>query len=134
MPREASEHVSELPFGHPGRNFDETPVYFDDRPLNHWAEPNYGPDEWDDDAVSIHYGPGDRPLCGAESWTALHSDDPAQVRGCPDCLELVEEDLGDKNHYAGRCLHCRQAIEAQGGVAWRRAVRQPCPHCGKAGW
>ena len=83
----------------------------------------------------VHYGPGgQRPLCGAESWLAAHTEDPAQVQGCSDCLELVEEDLGDQHHYGGRCLHCREDITAQGGVAWRRAVRKPCPHCGRAGW
>ena len=84
--------------------------------------------------VVVHYGPGDRPLCGAEAWTAAHSPDPHQVRGCGDCLELVEEDLNDTNRYGGYCLHCRQEITATGGVAWRRVVRQPCPHCGRPGW
>lgn len=86
-----------------------------------------------DDVVG-HYAPGGRPLCGAESWVALYAEDPAQVSGCGDCIELVEEDVGDQNHYQGRCLHCRQVIDASGGVAWRRAVRRPCPHCGKASW
>ena len=128
-------HEPELPFGHPGRNFDDTPVYFDDRPLPHHGGPwDAGPADVDAD-VAVHYGPGgQRPLCGAERWTALFTEDPAQVSGCADCLELVEEDLGDQNHYQGRCLHCRQEIVAQGGVAWRRAVRRPCPHCGRAGW
>ena len=92
------------------------------------------PGDMPDESI-VHYGPGgQRPLCGAESWLAVHTEDPVQVRGCQDCLELVEEDLGDQNHYAGRCLHCRQEITAQGGVAWRRAVRKPCPHCGRPGW
>ena len=60
--------------------------------------------------------------------------DPELVRGCGDCLELVAEDLSGQNTYMGRCLHCNQEIHAQGGVAWRRAVRNPCPHCGKPGW
>ena len=85
-------------------------------------------------ASMVHYGPGDRPLCGTESRFAVFTAEPEEVSGCADCLELVEEDLGDHNHYAGRCLHCRQEISAQGGVAWRRAVRRPCPHCGRAGW
>ena len=50
-----------------------------------------------------------------------------------DCLELVVEDLQDQNDYLGRCLHCRREITAVGGIAWRRAVRRPCPHCGTAG-
>lgn len=49
---------------------------------------------------AVHYGPGFRQVHGAE-------------------------DLGDNNRCAGRCLHYEQEISAQGGVAWRRAVRQP---------
>ena len=66
----------------------------------------------------IHYGPGDRPLCGDESPYAVHSNDPHQVAGCDDCLELVAEDINDNNHYAGRCLHCTGTISAVGGLAW----------------
>ena len=62
------------------------------------------------------------------------TSDPELVRGCGDCLELVAEDLADRNTYMGRCLRCNQEIHAEGGVAWRRAVRNPCPHCGKPGW
>ena len=82
----------------------------------------------------VHYGPGGKPFCGAESWTAVYSEEPELVRGCGDCLELVEEDLGDTNQYRGRCLHCRQVVQATGGVEWRRVVRMPCPHCGQGGW
>ena len=39
----------------------------------------------------IHHAPGDRPLCGNESSTAIYSDDPSRVAGCEDCLELVAE-------------------------------------------
>ena len=59
---------------------------------------------------------------------------PEMMQHCEDCLELVAEDLADNNEYRGHCLHCRQEISAQGGVEWRRAVRRPCPHCGRAGW
>ena len=82
----------------------------------------------------VHYAPGDRPLCGTTSWTAVSSDDPDHVAGCTECLELVSEDLQDHNEYRGHCLHCRAEISAQGGVEWRRVVRCPCPHCGSAGW
>ena len=82
----------------------------------------------------VHHKPGDRPLCGDESAHAVCTDDPNQVVGCTDCLELAAEDLEDSNRYAGRYLHCRETISAVGGVAWRRAVRQPCPRCGRAGW
>ena len=63
--------AAELPSGHPGRRFDDTPEYFDPSPLL------------------------------------------------------------DQNSYRGHCLHCRREITAQGGVEWRRAVRRPCPHCGR---
>ena len=61
----------------------------------------------------IHYAPGDHPLCGTESLTAVFTDDPAAVAGCADCLELVAEDLQDHNDYLGRCLHCRQETEVR---------------------
>lgn len=67
---------------------------------------------------TVHYGPGDRPLCGAESWLAVYTDNPHEVSGCDDCLELVAEDLGDLNLNSGRCLHCKELISAVGGVAW----------------
>ena len=122
----------ELPFGHPGRGFDDTPIYFDHGlGTGHGGVPDCTPD---DEGVAVHYSPGDRPLCGAESWVAVMTGDPALVAGCGDCLELVEEDLGDNHEHAGRCLHCRQEVRATGGVQWRRTVRRPCPHCGRSGW
>ena len=81
----------------------------------------------------VHYAPGDSPLCGLEDSPGPMTPDPELVRGCGDCLELVAEDLADRNRYMGRCLHCNQEIHANGGVAWRRAVRNPSPHCGKRG-
>lgn len=120
---------TELPFGDPGRNFDDTPIgfnAFDDR----YCPPPVGPPE----EGIVHYGPGYRPLCGEEGELAVHTDDPHQVIGCDDCLELVAEDLNDNYRYGGHCLHCKEPITAVGGVAWRRAVRRPCPRCGKAGW
>ena len=82
----------------------------------------------------IHYGPGEVPLCGEDPVGAHWADEPESVVGCDECLELAEEDLGDGNDYQGRCLHCREPITANGGVQWRRAVRRPCPHCGRSGW
>ena len=70
----------------------------------------------------IHYAPGGRPLCGNESWTAVYSDDPDQVAGWRDCLELVSDDLQDHNEYRG---HCLQEISAQGGVEWRGSFGAP---------
>ena len=123
----------EIPFGHPGRRSDDTPEGFSQSPplVDQRPERDYTPDE---DGGVVHYGPGNQPLCGSESMTAAYTDDPALVAGCADCLELAAEDPGDDNEYMGHCLHCRQEITAQGGVEWRRTVRKPCPHCGKAGW
>ena len=98
--------------------------------MNQGPEPDYTPDEG---GRVVHYGPGDQPLCGSESMTAVYTDDPALVAGCRDCLELVAEDLDDENDYRGHCLHCRREITAQGGVEWRRVARAPCPYCGKTG-
>ena len=120
---------AEIPFGHLGRNYDDTPVGFDN------FDDRYEPPPVDLPGVGIaHYGPGYWPLCGEEDELALHTDDPHQVVGCGECLELVAEDLNDNNHYAGHCLHCREPISAVGGVAWRRAVWRSCPHCGRGGW
>ena len=110
----------ELPFGHPGRRFDDTPEGFEPSPLvDQGPELDYTPDE---DGRVVHYGPGDRPLCGNDSVTAVYTDSPALVSGCRDCLELVAEDPGDDNEYMGHCLHCRREITAQGGVEWRRVA------------
>ena len=66
---------AELPFGHPGRRFDDTPEHFDHTQLlDQEPEQDYTPDE---DGGAVHYGPGDRPLCGNESITAVYTDDPA---------------------------------------------------------
>ena len=63
---------AELPFGHLGRNFDDTPEHFDHRD-DRYEPPPVGPPEED----VIHYGPGDRPLCGDESPFA------SRLRGVP---------------------------------------------------
>ena len=83
---------------------------------------------------TVHYAPGEAPLCSSDYPEEDLTENPDDVTGCADCLELAAEDLADRSEYGGRCLHCRQEITAQGGVEWRRAVRRPCPHCGKAGW
>ena len=124
---------AELPFGHPGRRSDDTPEGFSQSPppVNQGPELDYTPDEY---RRVVHYAPGDRPLCGNDSVTAVYTDDPALVSGYRERLELVAEDPGDDNEYMGHCRHCREEITAQGGVEWRRTVRRPCPYCGKAGW
>ena len=104
----------ELPFGHPGRRFDDIPEGFDhDHRMDHEPESDYTPDE---DGDVVHYGPGDRPLCGNDAVTAVYTDDPAAVSGCRECLELVAEDLDEDNEHWANCLHCRREITAQGGV------------------
>ena len=113
----------ELPSGHPGRNFDDFNGRYEPRSVD-------PPEE-----AIVHYGPGDRPLCGDESPFAVYTEEPDQVAGCEDCLELVAGDLQDPDtRYRGYCLHCRREITAEGGVEWRRAVQRPCPHCRKPGW
>ena len=56
------------------------------------------------------------------------------MAGCEDCLELVAENLKDHGWYRGGGVNCLQEISAQGGAAWRRVVREPCPYCGRAVW
>ena len=83
---------------------------------------------------TVHYAPGGSPLCGEDVVDALCTYEPEAVAGCMPCLEFVAEDLADHHFHQGTCLHCWEKISAQGGVEWRRAVRRPCPHCGKQGW
>ena len=129
---DALSQDGELPFGHPGPNFDDTPEGFEPSPLvDQGPERDCMPDE--DDAI-VHYAPGEHPLCGTESMTAVYKDDPALAAVCPDCLELAAENLDEDNEHWANCLHCQQEISARNGVEWRRVVRAPCPHCGKPGW
>ena len=88
-------HEPDLPFGYPGRNYDDTPEHFDHR--DDREPPPVDPPE---ESV-VHYGPGDRPLCGNESPFAVYTDEPDQVAGCEDCLELVAEDLQDPDTRTG---------------------------------
>ena len=68
----------------------------------------------------IHYvpgsvlGPGDRPLCGNESPTAVYSEDPRQVAGCDDCLEQVAEALKNHNWYYSYGVNCH-AVDIRPG-------------------
>ena len=71
-------HKPELPFGHPGRNFDDTPEHFDHRDDRYEPPPVDPPEEG-----IVHYGPGDRPLCGRESPFAIYTFEPDQVAGLP---------------------------------------------------
>ena len=61
---------------------------------------------------TVHYAPGDSPLCGEDVEDALCTYAPEAVAGCIPCLELVAEDLADDNAYMGRCLHCQREIHA----------------------
>ena len=74
-----------------------------------------------DDAI-VHYAPGEHPLCGTESMTAVYTDDPALVAGCPDCLELAAEDLDEDNEHWANCLHCQQEISAPSMAPQRPGV------------
>ena len=72
---------AELPFGHPGRRFDDTPEYFDRSPLvDQGPELDYTPDE---DGRVVHYGPGDSPLCDNDCANAAYTDDPAEGERVP---------------------------------------------------
>lgn len=54
----------------------------------------------------VHYAPGDSPLCGEDVIDAVCTHEPEAVAGCVDCLELVIEDLGDRDLHQGTCPHC----------------------------
>ena len=82
----------------------------------------------------VHYGTGDELLRGEEPVRAYCSDEPGDVSGCDNCMELVAEDLTDENDYQGRCLHCWEMINlgAASGGAGPSAARA-CT-AGKQGW
>lgn len=42
--------------------------------------------------------------------------------------------FGRVPQHGGRCTECRKWIYAQTRHQWQRAVKSPCPHCGKKGW
>lgn len=42
--------------------------------------------------------------------------------------------FGRAAQHGGRCTGCRKWIYAQTRKQWQRAVKAPCPHCGKRGW
>ena len=54
--------------------------------------------------VAVHYALGELPLCDAESWIAVSTDDPTLVPSCRDCLELVVEDKEDQHEHDNRRL------------------------------
>ena len=87
---------TELPFGHPGRNFDESPAGYSNFHDRYEPPPIDPPEE-----EIIHYGPGDSPLCDNDCANAAYTDDPALVAGCADCLELAAEDLEKDNEHLG---------------------------------
>ena len=122
---------AELPFGHPGHDFDETPEHFDRRDDRYEPPPVHPPEE-----AVVHYRA--RRSTPLRQRIARSPSTPTNLTRWPaaeDCLELVAEDLQDPDtQHGGYCLHCRQEITATGSVEWRRVVRRPCPHCGKAGW
>ena len=69
------------------------------------------------------------------TWPPLRTattEDPDQVRGSAEWLELVAQDLQDPDTpHGGYSLHYYREIKATGSVKWRRVVRGRCPHCGK---
>ena len=46
---------------------------------------------------TVHYAPGEGPLCGSDCPDGALTDNPDDVTGCADCLELAAEDLADDN-------------------------------------
>ena len=66
--------------------------------------------------TTVHYAPGDRALCGSDCLDGALTENPDDVTGCADCLEMAAEDLADDNEYMGHCLHCRREVAARGGA------------------
>ena len=91
---------------------------------------------------AVRYGPGSRPLCGAEGRFAIHTQDPALATGCADCLELAAEALGGNNRCAATVVianrRSRPKAESPGGgrsgsPARMRATRVVSTHGSGAG-
>ena len=82
----------------------------------------------------VHYAPGDSPLCGEDVVGVMYAYEPETVAGCIECIDLAIADLKDRDYHQGTCMHCGEKVGANGGVEWRRVVRRPCPHCGRASW
>ena len=115
---------AEVPFGHPGRNFDNTPAYFDHSPITgQGPEPDYTPDEPD---PIVHYAPGDRPLCGNESMTAVYTDEPDAVAGCDECLEPRRRGPAGPQRLP-RPLPSLPAGDHRPGAGWNGAGRSGGP-------
>ena len=68
----------------------------------------------DDLDIKVHYAPKERPVCGAESWTAVTTDEPALVAGCAACLEMAAQ---------AACTSCGEP------ASWRRDDRSWCGPC-----
>ena len=129
---DALSQDAEVPFGHPGRRSDHTPEGFEPSPLvDQGPERDYTPDE--DDAI-VHCAPGEHPLCGTESMTAVYTDDPALVAGCPTAWNWLPRTWTRTTSTAAAACTAGRKSPPRAGVEWRRTVRRPCPHCGKAGW
>ena len=56
----------------------------------------------------VHYG-DDAPRCGDRGWLAIYSDDPEDVEGCRECMELAGAELV-KNQGVIGCMEKRQEI------------------------
>ena len=83
----------------------------------------------------VHYALAVTPLCNSSPEEQLTvTTDPTMVTGCHDCFLLAFEDMFDTAPQASRCLHCHTKITANGSTQWRRAVRKPCPACGRPDW
>ena len=39
----------------------------------------------EDLSVTVRYAPGDRPLCGSESWTAISTDEMQELTSASSC-------------------------------------------------
>ena len=91
---------------------------------------------------------GDRRSLFYATLEMILEDWPEQC-GRPDSLRWVRDQLANIDmtlvidqpeavpsgvYAAGRCLGCGCWIEAATSGEWRRRVRLPCPHCGRAGW
>ena len=79
-------------------------------------ERDYTPDE--EEGV-VHYAPGDQPLCGNDSITAVYTDDPEQVAWVGELPPLPARDLRpERRRVAARRPSALPALREARMVKW----------------
>ena len=129
------QRTTELPFGHPDRNFNDTPT--GTTLTTSTTSTSRGPWIPPEEEHQSTTGPGDQPLCGDETPYAVYTDEPDPGSlDARDCIELVVGGLQEPyTHTWVYCLHCQREITAhrRSGVAPDGPPAMPAPGEGPDG-